>query len=245
MSEDDRKLFAGGLPQDANENDLREYFGNYGSVASVTLKMDPTTGRSRGFAFVVYDDVESLQSALGQEHTIKNKKVAVKKAASKQGKIYVGKFMSPITEDEIRSHFEQYGSVVEIQRPVDRSKNSEPKNFCFITFDKEESANQLLSKGNINVAGQEVEIKKVTVKPNDGMGGRGGGFGGRGGMRGGGYGGGGYGGGWDGGYGGGQWGGGGYGEAAGAWPGYGGGYGGGKMGGGQRGRGRGGRSAPY
>jgi len=227
MSEDDRKLFAGGLPQDANENDLREYFGNYGSVASVTLKMDPTTGRSRGFAFVVYDDVESLQSALGQEHTIKNKKVAVKKAASKQGKIYVGKFMSPITEDEIRSHFEQYGSVVEIQRPVDRSKNSEPKNFCFITFDKEESANQLLSKGNVNVAGQDVEIKKVTVKPNDGMGGRGGGFGGRGGMRGGGYGGGGYGGGWDGGYGGGQWGGGGYGEAAGAWPGYGGGYGGG------------------
>lgn len=258
MSEDDRKLFAGGLPQDANENDLREYFGNYGTVASVTLKMDPTTGRSRGFAFVVFEDVDSLQSALGQEHSIKNKKVAVKKAASKQGKIYVGKFMSPITEDEIRSHFEQYGSVVEIQRPVDRSKNSEPKNFCFVTFDKEEPANQLLSKGNVNVNGQDVEIKKVTVKPNEG-GGRGGMRGGMYGGRGGGYGGG-YGGGWDGGYGGGQWGGGGYGEPAGAWPGYGGGYGGGwgagggagwgdygggKMGGGQRGRGRGGRSAPY
>ena len=35
--------------------------------------------------------------------------VAVKKAASKQGKIYVGKFTGPITEDEIRSHFEQVG----------------------------------------------------------------------------------------------------------------------------------------
>ena len=59
--------------------------------------------------------------------------------------------------------------------------------------------------GTVNVSGQDVEIKKVTVKPNDG--GMGGGRGGmRGGMRGGhggGWGGGGYGGGWDQGYGGG------------------------------------------
>ena len=64
-----------------------------------------------------------------------------------------------------------------------------------------------LSSGTVNVSGQDVEIKKVTVKPNDGMGGMGGGRGGmRGGMGGGhrgGWGGGGYGGGWDGGYGGG------------------------------------------
>ena len=69
--------------------------------------MDPTTGRSRGFAFVVFEEVDPLNAALGTEHTIKNKKVAVKKAASKQGKIYVGKFNQPITEDEIKSFFAQ------------------------------------------------------------------------------------------------------------------------------------------
>ena len=68
-------------------------------------------------------------------------------AASKQGKIYIGKFTDPtISEDVIKEHFSQYGQVVEIQRPVDRSKNSEPKNFCFITFDKEEPANALLKE---------------------------------------------------------------------------------------------------
>ena len=86
---------------------FQEYFGSYGTVASVTLKMDPTTGRSRGFAFVVFEEVDPLNAALGTEHTIKNKKVAVKKAASKQGKIYVGKFNQPITEDEIKSFFAQ------------------------------------------------------------------------------------------------------------------------------------------
>merc|ERR1712020_170643 len=128
--------------------------------------MDQMTGRSRGFAFVVFNEVETLNTVLAQDHAIKGKKVAVKKAASKQGKIYIGKFKDPtISEDVIREHFTQYGQVVEIQRPVDRSKNSEPKNFCFITFDKEEPANALLKKGTLTIQGQEVEVKKVTVKP--------------------------------------------------------------------------------
>merc|ERR1719219_16684 len=169
--------------------------------------MDQMTGRSRGFAFVVFAEVETLNEVLKQDHAIKGKKVAVKKAASKQGKIYIGKFSDPtISEDVIREHFTQYGQVVEIQRPVDRSKNSEPKNFCFVTFDKEEPANQLLKKGTVVVNGQEVEIKKVTVKPDGGMMMRGGM---RGGMRRGGRGGG-----WMGGYGGGDWGYGGWGGDA-------------------------------
>ena len=71
-------------------------------------------------------------------------------AASKQGKIYIGKFKDPtISRDIILEHFIQYGQVVEIQRPVNRSKNNEPENFCFVTFDKEEPANALLKKVNI------------------------------------------------------------------------------------------------
>ena len=53
-----------------------------------------------------------------------------------QGKIYVGKFSDiTITDEQIKEHFMQYGNVVELQRPVDRSKN-EAKNFCFVTYDK-------------------------------------------------------------------------------------------------------------
>lgn len=186
-----------------------------------------------------------MDKVLGQEHVVKGKKIAVKKAASKQGKIYVGKFKDNITEDDIREHFAQFGTIVEIQRPVDRSKNNEPKNFCFVTYEKEETANQLLKKASVNIKGQEVEIKKVTVK-SDGRGGM------RGGMRGG------AGGGWPGGYDA-SWGYGGWGYdmppgpwGYGGWgAGWGGSYGGGgKMAGGGSGgfrgsRGRGGRSAPY
>ena len=53
-NDDDRKLFAGGLAQEATEKDINEYFSKFGEVVSVNLKMDQMTGRSRGFAFVVF-----------------------------------------------------------------------------------------------------------------------------------------------------------------------------------------------
>ena len=53
VNEDERKLFVGGLPQDAKDSDIKEHFGQFGEIDGVNLKTDPSTGRSRGFAFVV------------------------------------------------------------------------------------------------------------------------------------------------------------------------------------------------
>lgn len=43
--EDERKLFVGAMPQEAKESDVREYFGKYGEIESVILKIDQMTGR--------------------------------------------------------------------------------------------------------------------------------------------------------------------------------------------------------
>jgi squid-like protein len=213
--EDDRKLFVGGLPQDAKDPDIRDYFGKFGEIDTINLKTDQATGRSRGFAFVVFKTVEGVDAACNEaNHMVKNKKVAVKKAQAKQGKVYIGKLKSDLTDDELKTHFSQFGAIANIEQPFDKAKN-ERKNFCFITFEKEEVAKRLLKEGSVYINGQELEIKRVNTKPDPRqmmMGG----YGPPGGppMRGG------RGGGW-GGYGGGQdyYGGGGYG-------GYGGGYGG-------------------
>lgn len=215
--EDDRKLFAGGLPQDAKEADIREHFGQYGEIDTITLKTDPTTGRSRGFCFVVYKEVAGVDAAVLEEvHEIKGKKVAVKKAQAKQGKVYVGKLVAELTDDQIKDHFAQFGTIANIEQPFDKIKN-ERKNFCFITFEKEEVAKKLLKEGTVYIDAHELEIKKVTPKPDPRqmmMGGYGGPP--MGGMRGGGQGRGGH---WNqGGYGG-QWG-----NGYDQWGGYGGGY---------------------
>lgn len=230
--EDDRKLFVGGLPQDAKEDEIKEYFGAFGEIESVNLKTDAATGRSRGFAFVMFKAAEGVEKTVAQaEHTLKNKKVAVKKAQAKPGKIYVGKLKAEITDEEVKEFFAGYGTITNVEQPFDKQKN-ERKTFCFITFDKEEPAKTLLKEGTVTIKGHELEIKKVTPKGNDSRGGFGG-RGGRGGGQGqqwGGYGGGQQWGGYGDQYGG--WGGYGYGGpdpyygAAGGWGGYGGGWGG-------------------
>jgi len=265
FDEEDRKLFVGGLPQEATQDDLEEYFKKFGELESCKLKMDSMTGRSRGFAFLLYTRPEGVEAASAvSNHEIKGKKnITVKKADVKQGKVYVGKLpASGVGEDEIREHFAEFGAIAEVIRPIDKSKDNEPKNFCFVTFEKERVAKKLIEQGTCSIKGHSMQIKQVTPNPRDPSqrGGRGGFGGGRGGYGGspwmdGGYGGG-YGGGWggQGGYGGG-WGGDGYGAQGGYGGGYSGGYGGGfggGMGGGYGGGGkmrggpRGGRGgAPY
>jgi squid-like protein len=59
---EDRKLFIGGLSWETREPQLKEYFEKFGTVESVNLKMNPMTGKSRCFAFVVFKSAEDVVS---------------------------------------------------------------------------------------------------------------------------------------------------------------------------------------
>ena len=64
--------------------------------------MDPMTGRSRGFAFIVFKGLDGLEGALQKAaHIVKGKKVMCKKAEAKTGRIHLG-----LTEDICISDFD-------------------------------------------------------------------------------------------------------------------------------------------
>ena len=46
------KLYVGNLSFQANDDQVRDFFSQFGDVASVNVVRDSYTGRSRGFAFV-------------------------------------------------------------------------------------------------------------------------------------------------------------------------------------------------
>ncbi|XP_057341289.1 RNA-binding protein squid isoform X3 [Microplitis mediator] len=232
----DRKLFVGGLSWETTDKELRDHFGSYGDIESINVKTDPNTGRSRGFAFIVFSKAESLDKIMmAGDHVINNKKVDPKKAKARHGKIFVGGLSTELSDDDIKGFFEKFGKIVDVEMPFDKTK-SQRKGFCFITFESEQVVNELLKTPKQTINGKEVDVKKATPKP-DGMGGmRGGAAAGRGAARGGrggrgrgfggqgwsqgGYGAGGYGGGYgQGGYGGGY-------DGYGSYDYYGGGYGG-------------------
>lgn len=92
--------------------ELREHFGQYGDIESINVKTDPQTGRSRGFAFIVYAAAESIDKVTAAgEHIINNKKVDPKKAKARHGKIFVGGLTTEISDDEIKAFFGQFGNV--------------------------------------------------------------------------------------------------------------------------------------
>ena len=59
-----RKLYVGNLPYEVGETSCRICSGERGSVESVKVMRDQTTGRARGFAFVEMSTDEEAQKAI-------------------------------------------------------------------------------------------------------------------------------------------------------------------------------------
>ena len=63
LAQQNQKLYVGNLNFEANEDQVRELFSNFGEVQDVKIVMDRFTGRSRGFAFVRFDSAEAAGKA--------------------------------------------------------------------------------------------------------------------------------------------------------------------------------------
>lgn len=62
------RLFVGNLPYNASENELQDHFAQAGTVLSVAILQDRTTGRSRGFGFVEMSNKEEADNAINLFH---------------------------------------------------------------------------------------------------------------------------------------------------------------------------------
>lgn len=79
-----RKVFVGGLPSSATEDDLRRYFECYGRVNEIELLRDRETNRLRGFAFVTFDEEDSADKCIQRRsHEICKKVCEVKRAQTR------------------------------------------------------------------------------------------------------------------------------------------------------------------
>lgn len=56
---DSAYVFVGGIPFDLTEGDLLAVFAQYGEIVDVNLVRDKDTGKSKGFAFIAYEDQRS------------------------------------------------------------------------------------------------------------------------------------------------------------------------------------------
>lgn len=189
------KIFVGGLSRDTGDDELRDYFSNFGTVVECMVKRDPNSGQSRGFGFVSFKDASSVDQVLSEHtHTLQGKKIDPKRAQARNApggpevcrKIFVGGLDPNLAEDKIRDYFGQFGKIALIEQPFDREKNVK-KGFCFITFESGDPVDMICVNPKHHLGGRDVDVKKATPKEKQAAannrggpgGGRGGGRGGR------------------------------------------------------------------
>ncbi|KAF0926799.1 hypothetical protein E2562_027401 [Oryza meyeriana var. granulata] len=80
-----KKIFVGRLPQEANTEDLRHYFGKFGRIVDAYIPKDPKRSGHRGFGFVTFADEGVADRVARRSHEILGHEVAIDTAAPLEG----------------------------------------------------------------------------------------------------------------------------------------------------------------
>ncbi|HVW21041.1 MAG TPA: RNA-binding protein [Opitutaceae bacterium] len=98
-------------------------------------------------------------------------------------KLYVGNLSFKTTEDELRTHFSQFGTVSDVYVAMDRM-TGRPRGFAFVTMGTGDEAKVAAEKSNgVEFGGRQLTVNEARPKEErsgGGFGGGGGGGGGRG-----------------------------------------------------------------
>ena len=58
-------VYVGHLPKGFNEEELKKFFGQFGTVSKLRVSRSKKTGRSKGYAFLEFEDKEVAKIAVG------------------------------------------------------------------------------------------------------------------------------------------------------------------------------------
>ncbi|KAL9814419.1 putative RNA recognition motif domain, nucleotide-binding alpha-beta plait domain superfamily [Arabidopsis thaliana] len=80
-----KKIFVGGLPSSITEEEFKNYFDQFGTIADVVVMYDHNTQRPRGFGFITFDSDDAVDRVLHKTfHELNGKLVEVKRAVPKE-----------------------------------------------------------------------------------------------------------------------------------------------------------------
>ena len=63
-----KKNFVGGIKEDTEEYNLRDCFEKYGKMETIEVMEDRQSGKKRGFAFVTFDDHDTVDKIVQKYH---------------------------------------------------------------------------------------------------------------------------------------------------------------------------------
>ncbi|CAN0864956.1 Heterogeneous nuclear ribonucleoprotein 1 [Linum grandiflorum] len=160
------RLFVGGLKRDVTWLILEEHFKEYGTLKDCFVCYNKDSGLSRRFGFVEFEDPSAALRALQDEHFILDQKADVSVAKERNldndsRKIFVGGLPRTVTQKELRTFFEKFGTVTDSNLVHNRITKAS-RGFGFVTFESKHSTDAVLrSRFHEFTTGWQVEVKRA------------------------------------------------------------------------------------
>ncbi|KAI9671943.1 MAG: hypothetical protein M1817_002326 [Caeruleum heppii] len=147
--------------------------------APSTSARNPKKPQNRGFAYIDFSDASALQQALGLSETlVKGRRVLIKNSKSFEGRppvskdtssgpgkgksgkppntrIFVGNLGFDTTEEDLRTHFERCGEIVDLQMATFED-SGKCKGFSWVRF-KELEASEAAVRGWVKIPADDVD----------------------------------------------------------------------------------------
>ncbi|GAA5911361.1 RNA-binding protein [Sporobolomyces salmoneus] len=162
------KMFIGGLNWDTTDDTLKSYFEQFGSISHCTIMRDVETGRSRGFAFLTFDDAASVNAVMAREHHLDGKTIDPKRAipradAAKSDKLFVRCLPASCTPESFRQFWRQFGPITDATLMMDK-ETGRHRGFGFVNYEMKETVEKVLASGPHYMDGNMLEVKRAQAK---------------------------------------------------------------------------------
>ena len=130
------------------------------------------------FSFVTYATIESVDECQkNRPHKIDNRTIQPKRAVPRDltsepnseasvRKIFIGGLKDDVTEDDLRSYFEQYGVITDVLVAADR-ETKKSRGFGFVEFDDYDPVDKLIMDTHHEVKGKKVSLNIFRYQKTD------------------------------------------------------------------------------
>lgn len=140
-------IFVKNLDKSIDQQQLHDTFEQFGTVLSSKIGTDPTTGESKGFGFVHFEDKEAADLAISKVNgmVMKNKKVYVGRFMPKKDRdaelqqiranftnVYVKNLPLDVDNDGLNKMFSEFGNVN--SAVIMTSEEGKSKGFGFVDY---------------------------------------------------------------------------------------------------------------
>ncbi|KAI9207909.1 uncharacterized protein BJ171DRAFT_491974 [Polychytrium aggregatum] len=171
------RIYVGSINFELNESHIRALFQQFGGIKTLSMNMDPATGRHKGFCFIEYETVEAAMMALdvmkGSEIGGRQLKVGRPNNFNPNAiellppavpsRLYLANINEHVTEKNITDIFQAFGQVKACALTPDVI-NKRHRGCGFIEFESEDAAvAAMASMNNFELGGLSLRVSKSIV----------------------------------------------------------------------------------